>query len=197
MPSASMPSDGARGASQFGDAFAALLVAAQAGAAWAWQKLYEWLAPAVAGYLRVQGVTDVDDVVSDVFLGVVRGIDGFHGGETHFRSWVFVIAHRRLQDERRRYVRKPPPQPGDDLPVVAGGDVEEDALRQLATERVHRLCDQLAPDQRDVILLRIVADLTIDDIAVVLGKTSGAVKQLQRRGFDALRRILEREGVPL
>jgi RNA polymerase sigma-70 factor (ECF subfamily) len=189
--------DRARGTPQFGDAFAALLAAAQAGAAWAWQQLYEWLAPAVAGYLRVQGVADVDDVVSDVFLGVVRGIDRFHGDEAHFRSWVFVIAHRRVQDERRRHGRKPPPQPDSVLPPTVGGDAERDALDALSTERVHRLCDRLAPDQRDVVLLRIVADLTVEDVAAVLGKTPGAVKQLQRRGFDALRRILEREGVPL
>jgi RNA polymerase sigma-70 factor (ECF subfamily) len=187
-----------RGTPHFGDAFPALLAAAQSGAPWAWQRLYEWLAPAVAGYLRVQGVRDVDDVTSEVFLGVVRGIDAFAGDEVHFRSWVFVIAHRRLQDERRRVSRRPPPElPGDTLPAPTGGDAEDDALRSLATTRVHALCEQLAPDQRDVILLRIVADLTVDEIARVLDKTSGAVKQLQRRGFGALRRMLEQEGVPL
>jgi len=187
-----------RGTPHFGDAFPALLTAAQSGAAWAWQRLYEWLAPAVAGYLRVQGVRDVDDVTSEVFLGVVRGIDAFSGDEVHFRSWVFVIAHRRLQDERRRVGRRPPPElPGDALPAPPGGDAEDDALRSLATARVHALCERLAPDQRDVMLLRIVADLTVDEIAGVLDKTSGAVKQLQRRGFGALRRMLEQEGVPL
>lgn len=187
-----------RGTPHFGDAFPALLAAAQSGAAWAWQRLYEWLAPAVAGYLRVQGVRDVDDVTSEVFLGVVRGIDGFSGDEVHFRSWVFVIAHRRLQDERRRVVRRPPPDlPGDALPTSAGGDAEDDALRSLATARVYALCERLAADQRDVILLRIVGDLTVDEIARVLDKTPGAVKQLQRRGFGALRRMLEQEGVPL
>ena len=49
----------------------------------------------------------------------------------------------------------------------------------------------------DVLLLRLVADLTVDQIALVLGKTAGAVKALQRRGFEAVRRIFEREGVPL
>ncbi|MFN8025672.1 MAG: RNA polymerase sigma factor [Acidimicrobiia bacterium] len=187
-----------RPSAHFGDAFPALLSAAQSGAAWAWQRIYEWLAPVIAGYLRVQGVRDVDDVTSEVFLGMVRGIDAFTGDEAGFRSWVFVIAHRRVQDERRRAGRRPPPElPGDDLPASVGGDAEDDALRGLATARVHALCERLAPDQRDVVLLRIVGDLTVDDVAAVLGKTPGAVKQLQRRGFGALRRMLEQEGVPL
>jgi RNA polymerase sigma-70 factor (ECF subfamily) len=76
-------------------------------------------------------------------------------------------------------------------------DVEEEAARRLATERVRRLCDTLAPDQRDVLLLRMLADLTVDDIAEALGKTPGAVKALQRRGLAALRRQMQREGVPL
>ena len=76
-------------------------------------------------------------------------------------------------------------------------DVEEDAARRLATEHLRRLCDTLAPDQRNVLLLRMLADLTVDDIASALGKTSGAVKALQRRGLASLRRQMQREGVPL
>jgi RNA polymerase sigma factor (sigma-70 family) len=182
----------------FGDVFGALLGAAQSGAPWAWERLYEWLAPAVGGYLRVQGVTEVDDVVSEVFIGVVRGIGTFVGDESQFRSWVFVIAHRRLQDSRRQARRHPVPDlPGDRLPARPGGDVEEDALRSLARSRVEHLCARLAPDQRDVVVLRIVGDLTVDEVARVLGKSPGAVKQLQRRGFGSLRKLIEHEGVPL
>jgi RNA polymerase sigma-70 factor (ECF subfamily) len=48
-----------------------------------------------------------------------------------------------------------------------------------------------------VVLLRILGDLTVDQVAEVLGKSPGAVKQLQRRAFEALRRLIDREGVPL
>ena len=182
---------------EFGDAFDALLAGARSGAPWAWDRLYRWLAPTVAGYLRVQGVRDADDLTSEVFLGVVRGIDRFCGDELQFRSWVFVIAHRRVQDDRRRLGRRPEPEELTGESRLVGGDTEDDVLRSLATSRVHALCARLAPDQRDVLLLRIVADLTVDDVAAVLGKSRGAVKALQRRGFQALRKILEQEGVPL
>ena len=178
------------------DSFSALLTAAQAGGEWAFERLYRSLAPAVAGYLRVQGAAEPDDLTSEVFERAFSNIGGFTGGEAQFRSWVFTIAHHRLTDERRRAGRRPMRADGD-VPERASGDVEEEALRRVATERVRVLCEGLAPDQRDVLLLRMLADQTIDDIAAALGKTPGAVKALQRRGLATLRRQMERQGVPL
>jgi RNA polymerase sigma-70 factor (ECF subfamily) len=69
---------------------------------WAFERLYADLAPVVAGYLRVQGAAEPEDLTSEVFLGVFTGIDSFEDSETQFRSWVFTIAYSRLVDERRR-----------------------------------------------------------------------------------------------
>jgi len=178
------------------DAFGALLTAAQAGGQWAYERLYRSLAPAVAGYLRVQGAAEPDDLTSEVFERAFSALGTFCGTEEKFRSWVFTIAHHRLTDERRRTARRP--QRADcEPPEHAAGDVEDEVLRRMATERVRRMCEGLAPDQRDVLLMRMLADLTIDDIAAALGKTPGAVKALQRRGLAAVRRQIERQGVPL
>ena len=67
----------------------------------------------------------------------------------------------------------------------------------MSADRVRNLCEALSPDQRDVILLRLVSDLTVDAIAEALDKTPGAVKALQRRALAALRQVLQRQGVPL
>ena len=181
--------------------FATLLTAAQAGGEWAFERLYRSLAPAVAGYLRVQGAADPEDLTSEVFERAFSGIGRFSGGEPQFRSWIFTIAHHRLTDERRRVARRPvrvdgevPDLPPGDLPR---GDAEDEALRRMATERVRRLCDGLVADQRDVLLLRMLAGLTVDEIATALGKSPGAVKALQRRGLAALRRQMDQQGVPL
>jgi RNA polymerase sigma factor (sigma-70 family) len=184
-------------ASEFGEAFEPLMAAARSGAPWAWERLYGWLAGPVAGYLRVQGTREVDDLASEVWLGVFRGIARFQGGEAQFRSWVFVIAHHRLVDQRRR-VGRDPTVAFDDVPdsrITAAA--EDDALAHLARERVEAVVARLAPDQRDVLLLRLVADLTIEQIAHAVGKSEGAVKALQRRGLRAVRKILADEGVPL
>jgi RNA polymerase sigma-70 factor (ECF subfamily) len=176
--------------------FSQVLAGAQADAPWAYERLYRNLSPAICGYLRLQGVPDPEDLTSEVFLGAFRGIRSFSGDEAGFRSWVFTIAHRRVTDERRADGHRPPMTAGD-LPERAGGDVEEEALRRLSAERVRGLCAGLAPDQGDVLLLRLVTGLTVEAVAAILGKTPGAVKALQRRGLGALRRQLEREGVPL
>jgi RNA polymerase sigma factor (sigma-70 family) len=192
------PARGGTSSSDGGDDFGALLAGARAGVPEAWNRIYGTLAPAVAGYLRVQGASEVDDLCSEVFLGVFRGIVSFTGDAAAFRSWVFVIAHHRLADERRRRARRPSMAPfPESAPRSTVGSAEDDALREIATARVHATCRQLAPDQRDVVLLRIIGELTVEEVARVLGKTPGAVKQLQRRGFEAIRRISAREGVPL
>ena len=169
----------------------------------AWDRCYRWLAPAVAGYLRMQGAREVDDLTSEVFLAVFRNIGTFSGTEANFRSWVFVIAHRRLTDERRRRFRRPTADFADDAALerlgrmAAGPPADEEAFRAIATDRVTELCTRLAKDQREVVLLRILGDLTVDQVAEVLGKSPGAVKQLQRRAFEAIRKLVDREGVPL
>jgi RNA polymerase sigma-70 factor (ECF subfamily) len=180
-----------------GDAFPEVLAAARAGAPWAFERLYAELAPAVAGYLRVQRATEPEDLTSEVFLGVFRGLDRFVGSEQQFRSWVFTIAHRRLQDERRRLSRRPPLAEVDADATTVAGDVEREAFAALGQQWVIRMCARLPADQRTVLLLRVVADLTSEEVARITGKSVGAVKALQRRALDALRRQLAREGVPL
>ena len=178
------------------EAFDRVLAAAQADAPWAYESLYRSLSPSVCGYLRLQGASDPEDLTSEVFLGAFRGLRSFAGDEARFRSWVFAIAHRRLTDERRAHGCRPQMTDAA-LPEVAGGDVEEEALRRLSAERVRSLCAGLSPDQADVLLLRLVSGLTVEAVAAMLGKTPGAVKALQRRGVCALRKVFDREGVPL
>jgi RNA polymerase sigma-70 factor (ECF subfamily) len=181
-----------------GEGFPEVLHAARAGAPWAFERLYVELAPVVGGYLRLQGAAEPDDLTSEAFLGVFGRLASFEGSEQQFRSWVFTIAHRRLIDERRRAVRRPTIMTADtDLLDRAGGDVEQDAFAVLGTARVYELCADLSDDQREVLILRVVGDLTVEQVAAIIDKSVGAVKALQRRALQALRRKLERDGVPL
>jgi RNA polymerase sigma factor (sigma-70 family) len=179
-----------------GEVLDEVLQAARADAPWAFERLYARLAPAVAGYLRMHGAADAEGLTNEVMLGVFRGLPSFDGDVAGFRSWVFTIAHRRLIDERRRAAVRP--QTGEsieDRHELPGGDVEQEAVAFLEHDRVRGLLEGLTADQRDVVLLRVVADLSVEEVASVLGKRPGAVKMLQRRGLAALKRILESEGV--
>ncbi len=188
---------------RFDGQFDAVLAAAHEGAPWALERMFTALAPTVTGYLRAQGSAEPEDLTSEVFVAILRNLRNFQGDEAGFRSWVFTIAHRRLLDERRRRSRRPLPEPLTDTAGAvtrespAADDVEGTIDRSLGAERVRALCDRLVPDQRDVLLLRLLGDLSIEQIAGTLGKSKGAVKALQRRGLAAVGRLLEHEGVPL
>ena len=169
------------------DQFESVLAAARAGADWAWERIYRDLAGPVTGYLRAHGAAEPDDLAGEAFLQVVRGLPRFSGDERDFRAWVFTIVHRRLLDERRRRGRRPvaSDSPPVDLP---GGDVREEAQERLDRRRVLGLLEDLPPDQRSVLLLRIIGDMTIEEIARAIGKRPGAVKALQRRGLKSVAR---------
>jgi len=175
----------------------ALVHEAQRGSVSAFERLYRAMAAQVVSYLRWHRVSDPDGLTNDVFAQVHRKLSSFQGDESGFRSWVFTIAHHRMIDDRRRSQRQP---------FVAGevevedhralGDVEDDAFAVLGSDRVRELLAVLSPDQRAVVLLRVVADLSVEDVAKILGKREGAIKALQHRAMGALRRHLSRQAVP-
>lgn len=172
-----------------------VLAAARRGEAWAVARLYEDLKGPVVTFVRLRGARDPDDVTSETFLQVFRDLDGFEGDAQGFRAWVFTIAKRRLIDERRRAsrrVREVRMAPGVD---PAGGDAADEALDGLGDARVQALLAGLTADQREVVLLRIVGDLSLKDTAQVMGRSVGAVKVLQHRALAALRAVLVAGGV--
>jgi RNA polymerase sigma-70 factor (ECF subfamily) len=180
-----------------GERFTDILTAARAGAECAWATVYRDLAPSLLAFLRASGAPDPENLLGDAFLAVVRGVGRFEGGEGEFRAWVFAIARNRVIDDRRYRARRPvQPVPDQDLRRAGpAGDVEEEALAELAIGRVRSLLSKLAPAQRDVLLLRIIGGLNIDEVARAMGKTSGAVKALQARGLAAVRREISQEAV--
>lgn len=173
--------------------FDALLERARTGDEAAWGELYDSLAPQLLGYLRARGAADAEEVLGDVLLHVARGIDGFTGDSSGFRSWVFVIATSRLQDERRRLRRKPtsPLEPATEERLSAPVDIELEVEQAAVAEEVQALLCCLTADQRAVVELRVFGGLTSQEVADTVGKPLGAVKSLYRRGLGALRRQLE------
>lgn len=169
-----------------------VLPAAQAGEAWAQRRVYEALAPAVLGYLRARGAEDPEELTSEVFVTVFPRLGTVTGGAQGLRAFAFSVAHARLVDDLRRRSRR---QPTKEYDVAADPRVtpsaEDEAILALQGERVLALLGMLLPDQRDVLTMRILGDLTVEQVATALGRSTGAVKQLQRRGLMTLRRHLE------
>jgi RNA polymerase sigma-70 factor (ECF subfamily) len=176
--------------------FSTRLEAAKSGRDWAWADLYRELAGPVTGYLASRGATDAEDLASETFLQVARNIHSFDGDEASFRSWVFVIAHRRLLDSRRSRNRRPETLAWTETtPDSTGGDVEEEALESLISEELQDAFKGLTDIQGDVLALRILGRLPLEETAQILGKRVGAIKAAQRRGLIALHQKLDVEGV--
>lgn len=172
------------------------LEAAMAGRAWAIRVVYDDLAPRVHGYFVARGARDPEDLTSEVFLSVFPRLHALRGGVAGLRTLVFSVAHARLVDELRRRSRQPEAQPYEpERDGRRSPSSEDEAAVGLGTERAIALLSRLPDDQRNVLLLRHIGDLTVDEVAQAVGKSPGAVKQLQRRGLLALRDIVSREGV--
>ena len=180
------------------ETFASVLLAAQAGASWASTQIWVEHAPAVAAFLRVRGSREPEDLTSEVFLTVFDRLRDFSGDGAAFRSFVFSVAYRRLVDELRRRSRR-----GETAEWTPESDprrsssAEDEATARIGDERALALLDQLPPDQRDVMVLRIVADLTVEQVAEVLHKRAGAVKALQRRALENLRKKIAPNRTPM
>jgi RNA polymerase sigma-70 factor (ECF subfamily) len=154
---------------------------------------YRALAPAVLGYLRAQRIPEPEDVLGEVFLQVARDVHRFQGDDRDLRRWVFSIAHNRAVDAQRRRGRgrsSPHPAPGeaDDarLPVAPPptDPVDPALVAALAA---------LTDDQREILVLRFVADLPIEAVAKITGRAAGAVKALQHRALENLRKAISPE----
>jgi len=177
--------------------FDGVLLAAREGSEWAWNVLVSDFGPRLVGFFRVRGVTDPDGLAGDVFVDIAGNISNFEGDESGFRSWVFVIAYRRMTDEWRRRGRRPDEIPSglSSEPARTAPSAEDVAMETFAGAEAARMLENLTDAQRDVINLRVVAGLTLEETAEVVGKPVGAVKALQRRGVAALRREISRQGV--
>lgn len=139
--------------------------------------IYETLAPAVLGYFRSHRMADPEGLTGDVFFAVTQRLPGFEGDDAALRRWVFTIAHHRRVDEIRRVTRAAPPGPQAEEAIDPQDPFDPDLVAALAT---------LTDDQRQVVVLRHVADLSVDDVAAITGRSPGSVKMLTARGLEAL-----------
>jgi RNA polymerase sigma-70 factor (ECF subfamily) len=157
----------------------------------AFRELYDALAPRVLGYLRARGVEDAEGVTSEVFLGVYPRLPELRGGAAGLRTLVFSVAHARVVDEARSRARRPVSHSYDpEHDDRTSHSAEHLAVESIEAERAMALMDQLNDDQRAVVSLRIIGDLSLQQTAEVTAKTVPAVKQLQRRGLARLRELM-------
>jgi RNA polymerase sigma factor (sigma-70 family) len=172
-----------------GAEFDGVLAAAQAGAEWAFVVLYRDLNPPLLRYLEARAPGAGEDLAADTWLGAARQLSGFGGDEAAFRAWMFTIAHHRLVQHWRDRQRRPsrPADPADLVDYPGGHDPEAEVVgAAVAQDAARHIAALLSPDQAEVVLLRVVGGLDVDQVARVLGKRPGAVRVLQHKGLRRL-----------
>jgi len=141
----------------------------------------------VLSYLRAQRVAEPEDVLGEVFLQVARDLHRVRGDDLAVRKWVFTLARNRAIDEARRRARRPA------MADCAIPDAEAPPPAQLADVELEGALDQLTPDQREVLTLRFVADLSLEAVASITHRSVGAVKAMQHRALAQLAQAVSRE----
>jgi RNA polymerase sigma-70 factor, ECF subfamily len=172
--------------------FERVLAAARAGEGWALAELFRDLHPRVRRYLTSLAPTIADDVASDTWLDVVRSLDRFRGDASELRALSFSYARTRLAEARdstpvaEDVIAAIEAVPRLNVPAPAPAADMDPALRALDTDQALERIMTLPIEHADVILLRVLGGLSIDEVATTLGKPSRAVRSIER---DALQHL--------
>jgi RNA polymerase sigma-70 factor (ECF subfamily) len=179
-----------------GDRFSGCLRSAQAGDADAFALLFRDLGPVLIRYLRALSPTTAEDLASETWLDVARGLPEFSGDESGFRAWVLTIARHRRADWLRSVARRPP-EVSAEIPLSERGGAQDTvaaAEERLSTEAALGLIATLPPAQAEVVILRAVVGLSVAEVASVMGRQPGAVRVLAHRGLRRLDQLLTAQG---
>ena len=160
-------------------------------------ELFHDLYPRILRYLRVLEPGEAEDLASETWLDVSSALGRFEGDQRGLRALAFTIARRRLVDLQRRRARHPSVRLEVARVVEEGwiGDVEEEAMTALATEAALERVSALPPDQAEVILLRVLGGLPVEDVARIVAKRPGTVRVTQHRALRRLAETMSKDGV--
>jgi RNA polymerase sigma-70 factor (ECF subfamily) len=160
--------------------------------------LYRSLYPRFVRYASAVAASSAEDVAADAWLDVARSLGRFRGDESAFRAWAFTIVRRRLLDLRRTWARRrtDPVDPFDLVETGDVGNVEDEAIVSLeASSAIRLITSSLSRDQAEVVLLRVLGDLSVERVAEIMDKRPGAIRVLQHRALRRLAEAARREGV--
>jgi RNA polymerase sigma-70 factor, ECF subfamily len=182
-----------RGAVMPASSDAELIARAQRGEVNAIGRLYDRHRESIFRYLwiRLDDRQLAEDLTGDVFMRMLAALPRYRLQGLPFRAWLYRIAHNLLVD----YFRKMNHQATLPLDAVEDQGTEDDPGRTmeqiLLSERLQMALLRLEPTQCEVVVLRFLAGLSLQETALTLGKTEAAIKALQHRGLNGLRHALE------
>ena len=146
-------------------------------------------------YYRVGSVALAEDLTSETFFRALRGMPSFRWQGKDFGAWLMTIA-RNLATDHFKAGRTRLEFATEDMGLHddATEGPEPTVLAGLTNEILLRALTELPPEQRDCLVMRFLQGMSIAETAAVLGRSDGAVKQLQLRGVRNLAKLMP-EGI--
>jgi RNA polymerase sigma-70 factor (ECF subfamily) len=146
--------------------------------------------------LRLGSPAAAEDVTSQVFLGMIKGLGRYQDQGKPFVAWLYGIAQKQIAFYQRGQGRAPDPVDLEAATELVAQSAGPDATAEQREMRVAiaRALSKVPDGQREVIMLRYILSLSVAETAAVVGRTEGAVKQLQLRGLATLKTILGQAG---
>jgi RNA polymerase sigma-70 factor (ECF subfamily) len=139
--------------------------------------------------LKIGDRTEAEDMTQQVFLNALKSISSYRFKGMPFSSWLYRIAHNQVVDHLRRKSRRAT-VPLDETMAAGGGDPRHEAERKLEIEELAQATKKLTAAQQEVISLRFASELSVAEVARVMGKSVGAIKALQHSAIVSLRKVL-------
>ena len=148
-------------------------------------------------YSRIGDREAAEDLTSEVFTRLLDAIRDGRGPKTTLRGWLYGVANNVATDQLRAKYRAQEDELDPAMPAATGDPIAA-AEKSLAHVELNGALEDLTEDQRHIIALRFGSELPIKDVARIVGKSEGAVKQLQSRAVARLARALGTlgEGAP-
>ena len=135
---------------------------------------------------RVRDRAEAQDLTAHVFHQALANLEKFKWRGAPFVTWLYRIASNAIADQARRKLR----EAGNPSEATSENTMSKDLEIVERRARLFREVEKLPEDQRKVIVLRFADEMSIREIATMLGRSEGAIKQLQFRGLENLRNRL-------
>ena len=155
--------------------------------------LYETHFERVARYIavRVGQVDEAQDLASEVFVRALRSAESYKETGAPMEAWIFKIAHNMVVDHLRKRGRRPASIPLDDAPPLTGKENPTEAIeRKQAADELHKAMQSLSDSQRQVLALRFGSEMSAEEVAKIMGKNAGAVREMQSAAVKKLRTLM-------
>lgn len=143
-------------------------------------------------YRRTNNEQLAEDLTGDVFIKALEALPRYEDKGRPFLAWLYRIAHARVIDEYRRTDRRPDMQDIETMPIKFEQDMDEGLQQATITNILQKALSQLTDDQQQVIILRFIEGLSLEEVGLAMGKKANAIKALQHRAVRALGRELEK-----